>query len=94
MWAKAFFRRLAALTRKEFYQLLRDKSSMLLGIVMPVVLILLIGYGMSLDVKNVPVAVVLEDHSPTARQAVSFVTGSEYFSRYMCSLCRRRSRGC
>ena len=34
MWAKAFFRRLAALTRKEFYQLLRDKSSMLLGIVM------------------------------------------------------------
>ena len=42
MWAKAFFRRLAALTRKEFYQLQRDKSSMLLGIVMPVVLILLI----------------------------------------------------
>ena len=93
MWAKAFFRRLAALTRKEFYQLLRDKSSMLLGIVMPVVLILLIGYGMSLDVKNVPVAVVLEDHSPTARQAVSFVTGSEYFSPvYVQSMQEAQSR--
>ena len=31
-----FIRRLFALTRKEFYQLLRDKSSLLLGIVMPV----------------------------------------------------------
>ena len=93
MWGKAFFRRLAALTRKEFYQLLRDKSSLLLGIVMPVVLILLIGYGMSLDVKNVPVAVVLEDHSPTARQAVSFVDGSEYFSPvYMTSMQEAESR--
>lgn len=76
----AFSRRLAALTRKEFYQLMRDKSSLLLGIVLPAVLILLIGYGMSLDVKNVPTAVVLEDHSPTARNAAAFVSGSEYFS--------------
>ena len=34
----AFIRRLTALTRKEFYQLLRDKSSLLLGIVLPVAL--------------------------------------------------------
>ena len=76
----AFIRRLTALTRKEFYQLLRDKSSLLLGIVLPVALILLIGYGMSLDVKNVPVAVVLEDTSPAARQVAAVVNGSEYFS--------------
>ena len=80
MMGKGFFRRLTALTRKEFYELFRDKSSLLLGIVMPVILILLIGYGMSLDVKNVSTAVVLEDSSPTARQAVAFVNGSEYFS--------------
>ena len=75
-----FIRRLFALTRKEFYQLLRDKSSLLLGIVMPVALIFIIGYGMSLDVKNVPVGVVLEDNSPTAKQATAFVNGSDYFS--------------
>ncbi len=75
-----FFRRLRALTVKEWKQLLRDNSSLLLGIVLPLVLIFIIGYGMSLDVKNAPVAVVLEDHSPTARQMVNFTEGSEYFS--------------
>ena len=45
---------------------MRDPSSIAIGIVMPVMLILLFGYGLSLDVKNVPVAVVLEDTSPDA----------------------------
>ena len=45
------------------------------------------GYGISLDVKNVPVAVVLEDSSPTARDSVSFLDGSEYFSpKYVTSM--------
>ena len=76
----AFFRRLAALTRKEFHQLLRDRGSILLGIVLPLVLILIIGYGLSLDVKNVAVAVVLEDSSPTARETLRFLDGSDYFA--------------
>ena len=57
---KGFFRRLAALTRKETLELLRDQSSLLMGVVLPLILILIIGYGLSLDVKNVPTAVVLE----------------------------------
>lgn len=75
-----FLRRLKALTKKEFWQMSRDSSSFLIGILLPVVLILLMGYGISMDVKNVPVAVVLEDTSPTAQDAVSFMDGSEYFS--------------
>ena len=71
--------RLGALIRKEFHQLIRDNSTLLMGIVLPLILILIIGYGMSLDVKHVPMAVVLEDNSPTARQMVSFTEGSEYF---------------
>ena len=77
-----FLQRLTALIRKEFLQLMRDNSSILIGAVLPIVLILLIGYGISLDVRNVPVAVVLEDSSPTARNAVNFLNGSEYFSPY------------
>lgn len=73
-------RRLAALVKKEFLQIKRDSSTFLMGVLLPIILIIIMGYGMSLDVKNVPVAVVLEDASPTARQAVSFVDGSEYFS--------------
>lgn len=72
--------RLGALIRKEFSQLIRDNSTLLMGIVLPLILILIIGYGMSLDVKHVPMAVVLEDNSPTARQMVNFTEGSEYFN--------------
>lgn len=74
-----FLRRLKALIQKEYYQLIRDRSSLIIGIVIPIMLILLIGYGLSLDVKNVPVAVVLEDASPTAQDVVSFLNGSDYF---------------
>lgn len=73
-------RRLLALVKKEFLQLGRDRSSLLIGTVLPIILILIMGYGISLDVKNLPVAVVMEDTSPTARQAVKFLDGSVYFS--------------
>lgn len=73
-------RRIYALTIKEFRELLRDRSSLLMGVALPLLLIFIIGYGLSLDVKNVPTAVVLEDSSPTARRAVSFTQGSPYFS--------------
>lgn len=50
-------------------------------------LILLIGYGLSLDVKNVPVAVVMEDASPTVQDMLSFMDGSDYFDpRYTTSM--------
>lgn len=63
--------RLRALVRKEFRQLLRDASNLAIGVGLPIVLILIFGYGLSLDVKNAPVAVVLEDASPTAANAVA-----------------------
>ena len=44
-----FWRHTAALTVKEVRQIVRDKSAFLLGIVMPVTLILLFGYGITFD---------------------------------------------
>lgn len=76
---KNSFFRIRSLIYKEFCQIVRDKSTFLIGIVLPMMLIVLIGSGMSLDVKNIPVAVVLEDSSPLARDSVSFLNGSEYF---------------
>ena len=78
--SSGFFRRMKALIRKEVLQLSRDSSSLLLGIALPIILILIIGYGISLDVKNVPIAVVLEDPSPASQDVLSFMDGSEYFS--------------
>jgi len=75
-----FLTRLIALTRKEFRQLLRDSSNLAFGILLPIMLILLFGYGLSLDVRNAPVAVVLEDSSPQAREAISGLLLSPYIS--------------
>jgi ABC-2 type transport system permease protein len=75
----ARLRRLAALVRKETYQLFRDPSSIAVGLVTPVLLILLFGFALSLDVKNVPVAVVLEQPSPTATDLAAGFALSPYF---------------
>jgi ABC-2 type transport system permease protein len=71
--------RLLALVRKESRQLVRDPSNIAIGIAMPVMLVLMFGYGLSLDVKNVPIAIVLEDPSPGARQIAAGFTLSTYF---------------
>jgi len=78
-----FLFRLVSLVRKEFRQMWRDKSNMAMGILLPIALILIFGYGLSLDVKNAPVAVVLEDASPAAREAVSGLELSPYISPSM-----------
>jgi ABC-2 type transport system permease protein len=64
--------RLYGLVRKEFLQVIRDPSSIAIALIMPVFLLFLFGYGVSLDAKRVPIAVVLEEKS---REAMSFVAG-------------------
>jgi len=75
--------RLLALTRKEMRQLMRDPSSLAIGILLPILLILIFGFGLSLDVKNAPLAVVMEDNSPTALQAVAGLQLTPYLSPVM-----------
>jgi len=76
--ASGFRARLVALTRKEVRQLLRDRSNLFVGLLLPVALILLFGYGLSFDVTDAPVAIVLEDRSPAAQEAVAGIGGSPY----------------
>ena len=72
-------RRVAALIRKELRQVVRDPSSVAIGVVLPLMLILLFGYALSLDVKNVPIAVVLEDPSSQASEVAASFQLSPYF---------------
>jgi ABC-2 type transport system permease protein len=74
------WRRLRALTVKETRQLLRDKSNLMVGLFLPVVLILIFGYGLSFDVRNAPVGIVSQDTSPTARDVVAGFYLSPYFT--------------
>jgi ABC-2 type transport system permease protein len=72
--------RLRGLVRKEFYQILRDPSSIAIAFLMPVFLLLIFGYGISLDTEHVPVAIVVEQpDGDTASLSGRFV-GSRYFS--------------
>lgn len=73
-------RRVLALVRKEIRQLLRDRSNLALGIVLPGLMTLLFGYGLSMDVQHAPVAVVLQDMSPAAREATSGLALSRYLA--------------
>jgi ABC-2 type transport system permease protein len=55
--------RLLGLLRKEFLQIVRDPSSIAIALVMPIVLLVLIGYGISLDARGVKFGVVDENRS-------------------------------
>jgi len=75
----AKLRRVRALVRKETLQVLRDPSSIAMGVILPLILILLFGYGLSLDVKNVPLAVVIDETSDEAVGLLASFQLSPYF---------------
>ena len=76
----AFWTRLFALTRKESKQLLRDKSSMAIGFILPIILILLFGYGLSFDLTNGRFGVVEQQPTPQSQQLMSGLNGSKYIT--------------
>jgi ABC-2 type transport system permease protein len=75
-----FLRRLISLTRKETRQLIRDKSNLAVGFLLPIVLILLFGYGVSFDLSTARVAVVQEQHTTQSHQVLTALQGSRYLS--------------
>ena len=74
------WRRLRALVTKETRQLLRDKSNLMVGLFLPVVLILIFGYGLSFDIRNAPIAIVMDDTSPSAQDVLAGFYLSPYFT--------------
>ncbi len=73
------FRRMVALVRKESQQIVRDPSAFLIAGVLPVLLLFVYGFGVSLDLQHVPIGVVVEQPSPEADSFVSSFRDSHYF---------------
>lgn len=73
-------RRLKAIALKEFIHVLRDWRSLFLALAIPMLLILLFGYALNLDLKNVPTVVWDQSRTPASRELVSLFDGSPYFS--------------
>ncbi|NCD08302.1 MAG: ABC transporter permease [Negativicutes bacterium] len=76
------FKRIIAIIGKETRELLRDPLYLGLALVVPMMIIIIMGEGMTLDVKNIPVAFYDRDRSAASREYVSSFTNSEYFTLF------------
>jgi ABC-2 type transport system permease protein len=73
------FRRTRATARKEFLHILRDPLSLIMALALPIMMILLFGYALTLDVDRIPTIVYDTDQSPESRELISRFQGSRYF---------------
>jgi ABC-2 type transport system permease protein len=71
--------RILPITKKEFIEVWRDPRSLGFILIMPVLMLFLYGYGISSDVKRVPLVVFDRDGSPAARELVNRFTSADYF---------------
>jgi len=72
-------RRIWTIMRKEFIEIWRDPRSLGFVLSMPVLMLMLYGYGISSDVKRVPLVVYDRDRTPAARELLRRFTSTEYF---------------
>jgi len=73
-------RRLTAVARKETLHLLRDWRSLVLALAIPLILILLYGYALTLDLRQVPTVVWDQSRTTASRELLSLFHSSPYFA--------------
>lgn len=71
--------RILAVARKETLHVVRDTRSLHLALGIPVMLMILFGYALSLDVDNIPLALWDQDRTPESRELIDRLTSSGYF---------------
>ena len=72
-------RRVNAIAKKEFIQIWRDPRSLGLALVIPIILIILFGYGLSLDIQNIPMAIWDRDNTKISVEFIRNFRNSAYF---------------
>lgn len=72
--------RVWAISRKEFIHIIRDPRSLGMAIAIPMLLLVLFGYALTLDVDDVPVVVWDQSQSHASRAFIARFAGSRYFS--------------
>jgi ABC-2 type transport system permease protein len=73
------WRRTSAVARKEFLHILRDPRSLLMALALPMLMIILFGYALSLDVDRIPTVVYDADRTPESRDLTEEFRGSRFF---------------
>lgn len=72
------FTRMITLCKKELKQIIRDPSSWIISLVIPLLLLFLFGYGISLDSNKVRIGILIEQSSQPAHEFVQVLQGSPY----------------
>ena len=72
-------KRVNAIVKKEFIQIIRDYRSLALALLIPVVLLLIFGFALSLDVDNIPMVIWNQDKSQVASDFILNFRNSRYF---------------
>ena len=73
-------RRLAALCRKESFQIVRDPSSILIAFILPIGLLFIFGFGINLDATKIRLGVLAQDPGEAAQSFVATLAGSRYIT--------------
>lgn len=73
-------RRVGAVARKEFLHVLRDFRSLTMAILIPMMMLILFGFALTLDVDNIPMAVWDQSGTGRSREFISRFDGSRYFA--------------
>jgi ABC-2 type transport system permease protein len=71
--------RLRSLIRKEFIQIVRDPRTLAMTFVIPVVMMFLLGYAATNDVRNIALVVLDQDRTPASRQLIDAYRIADYF---------------
>ena len=71
--------RIPAIARKESLHILRDWRTLLIAFVLPILLILLFGFAITFDIRDLKLAVADEDRTAASRALIERFTGSRYF---------------
>src|SRR5262245_24869594 len=71
---------LLAIARKEFIQIRRDKATIYMVFIFPLMMLILYGFGIRYDVKLVPMTILDQDRSAESRQYIERFSRSPYFS--------------
>lgn len=71
--------RIAALIRKEFIHIVRDPRSLMIIFLMPVLMVLMYGYAINFDIRDLKIGLLDESRTPESRQLIERLTSSHYF---------------
>lgn len=76
------FKRMATVTKKEFIHIQRDKPSLVISFMMPIMMLMIFGFAVNTDVNNVDLAVYDASRTPLSRELIGSFSNSYYFTRY------------